>query len=70
MEPTTVTTIVMIIFAAAVIAMGIRNLFGSWEPIVRRATPEQRTEAEIEAAVRQMRRAIEAYERERGERPL
>jgi hypothetical protein len=68
MEPTTVTTIVMILFAIGVISMGVRNLFGSWEPIVRRATPEQRTEAEIEAAVRQMRRAIEDYER--GERSL
>jgi hypothetical protein len=68
MEPTTVTTIVMILFAIAVISMGLRNLFGSWEPIVRRATPEQRTEAEIQAAVRQMRRAIEDYER--GERSL
>jgi hypothetical protein len=65
MEPTTVTTIVMVLFAIAVVSMGLRNLFGSWEPIVRRATPEQRTEAEIEAAVRQMRRAIEDYERER-----
>jgi hypothetical protein len=68
MEPTTVTTIVMILFAIGVISMALRNLFGSWEPIVRRATPEQRTEAEIEAAVRQMRRAIEDYER--GERSL
>jgi hypothetical protein len=68
MEPTTVTTIVMILFAIGVISMGVRNLFGSWEPIVRRATPQQRTEAEIEAAVRQMRRAIEDYER--GERSL
>jgi hypothetical protein len=68
MEPTTVTTIVMIVFAIGVISMALRNLFGSWEPVVRRATPEQRTEAEIEAAVRQMRRAIEDYER--GERPL
>ena len=68
MEPTTVTTIVMVAFAIGVIIMGLRNLFGSWEPIVRRATPPQRSEAEIEAAVRQMRRAIEDYER--GERPL
>ena len=68
MEPTTVTTIVMILFAVAVISMGLRNLFGSWEPIVRRATPEQRTEAEIEAAVRKMRQAIEDYER--GQRLL
>ena len=68
MEPTTVTTIVMIIFAIGVISMALRNLFGSWEPVVRRATPEQRSQAEIEAAVRRMRRAIEDYER--GERPL
>ena len=68
MEPTTVTTIVMIMFAVGVISMALRNLFGSWEPVVRRATPEQRSQAEIEAAVRQMRRAIEDYER--GERPL
>jgi hypothetical protein len=68
MEPTTVTTIVMIIFAIGVISMGVRNLLGSWEPIVRRATPEQRSEAEIEAAVREIRRAIEDYER--GQRPL
>jgi hypothetical protein len=68
MEPTTVTTIVMILFAIGVISMALRNLFGSWEPVVRRATPEQRTEAEIEAAVCQMRRAIEDYER--GERSL
>ena len=69
MEPTTVTTIVMILFAVAVISMGLRNLFGSWdEPLIRRATPEQRAQAEIEVAVRQMRRAIEAYER--GERSL
>jgi hypothetical protein len=68
MESTTITTIVMILFAVAVISMGLRNLLGSWdEPIIRR-TPEQRAQAEIEAAVRQMRRAIEAYER--GERSL
>ena len=58
----------MIMFAVCVISMGLRNLFGSWEPIRRRATPEQRTEAEIEAAVLKMRRAIEDYER--GERSL
>jgi hypothetical protein len=68
MEPTTVTTIVMIVFAIGLLSMALRNLFGSWEPVVRRATPEQRTSAEIEAAVRQMRRAIEDYER--GERSL
>ena len=68
MESTTVTSIVLILFAIGVISMGLRNLFGSWEPIFRRADPEQRTKAEIEAAVRQMRRAIDDYER--GERSL
>ena len=62
MEPTTVTSIVMIVFAVGIIAMGLRNLFGSWEPIVRR-TPVSDEEAEIKAAVREMRRAIEEYER-------
>jgi hypothetical protein len=62
MEPTTVTTIVMVVFAVGLIAMGLRNLFGAWEPIVRRA-PVPDEEAEIQAAVRDMRRAIEDYER-------
>lgn len=62
MEPTTVTTIVMVLFAACLLTMGIRNLFGAWEPIVRR-TPVSDEEAEIQAAVREMRRAIDEYER-------
>jgi len=62
MEPTTVTTIVMVLFAAGLIGVGIRNLFGAWEPIVRR-TPVSDEEAEIQAAVRDMRRAINEYER-------
>jgi hypothetical protein len=63
MEPTTVTTIVMILFAAGMIVVGIRNLFGAWEPIVRR-TPVPDEEVEIQAAVREMRRAINEYERQ------
>ena len=62
MEPTTVTSIVMIVFAVGMIIMGLRNLFGAWEPIVRRS-PVSDEEAEIQAAVRDMRRAIEDYER-------
>jgi hypothetical protein len=62
MEPTTVTSIVMIVFATGLIIMGLRNLFGAWEPVVRR-TPVSDEEAEIKAAVREMRRAIEEYER-------
>ena len=67
MEPTTVTTIVMVAFAAGMIILGLRNLFGAWEPIVRR-TPVSDEEAEIQAAVRDMRRAIDDYER--GQRSL
>ena len=62
MEPTTVTSIVMIAFALGMIVVGLRNLFGAWEPIVRR-TPVTDEEEEIQAAVRDMRRAIEEYER-------
>ena len=62
MEPTTVTSIVMILFALGMIAVGVRNLFGAWEPIVRR-TPVSDEEAEIQAALREMRQAIDEYER-------
>lgn len=63
MEPTTVTSIVMVVFAAALIVVGLRNLFGAWEPIVRPARlPDD--EAEIQAAILQMRRAIDDYERQ------
>ena len=62
MEPTTVTSIVMIAFAVGMIIVGLRNLFGAWEPIVRR-TPVTDEEAEIQAAVREMRRSIDEYER-------
>ena len=69
MEPTTVTTLVMIALAAGLFALTIRAYFGSWEPQVRRPQPPHRySEAEIQAALEQMRRGIEAYER--GERPL
>ena len=44
------------------IFVGLRNLFGAWEPIIRRA-PVSDEEAEIQAAVRDMRRSIEDYER-------
>ncbi|HZA03405.1 MAG TPA: hypothetical protein VE617_02490 [Propionibacteriaceae bacterium] len=67
MEPTTVTSIVMIVFAAGMIFVGLRNLFGAWEPIVRR-TPVSEEEVEIQAAVREMRRAIADYERSQQSR--
>ena len=59
---TTVTTIVMIIFGSALIAFGLRNLFGNWEPIVKR-TPEQVREAEVQRAIRRLRDEIDRFER-------
>ena len=69
MEPTTVTTLVMIAVGAGLVAVALHAWFGSWQPEPRRAEPPRRhAEAEIQAALEQMRRGIEAYER--GERPL
>jgi DNA polymerase III delta prime subunit len=68
LEPTTVTTIFMILFAIGVITWTIYLWFSDWQPVVRRYLTEEELEAEIQAAVRQMRRAIEDYER--GDRHL
>jgi hypothetical protein len=69
MEPTTVTTIFMILFAIGVTSWAIYCWCSDWQPVVRRAlSPEERLEAEIQAAVRRMREAIEDYER--GDRHL
>jgi hypothetical protein len=69
MEPTTITTICMILFAVGMIAWTSYLWFSDWQPVVRRyLSPEEQMEAEIQAAVRQMRRAIEDYER--GDRRL
>ena len=69
MEPTTITTIVMILFAMGVTSWALYCWFSDWQPVVRRyLDPEERLEAEIEDAVRQMRQAIADYER--GERYL
>jgi type II secretory pathway component PulM len=67
MAPTTLTTIVMILFAVGLVILTAYCYLGSWQPVVRRV-PEQLSEAEIEAAMRQMRQAIDDYER--GDRPL
>jgi hypothetical protein len=68
MAPTTVTTIVMVVFALAVVGMGLYNLFGSWEPVPRRISERARLEREYERAVREMHAYLDEYER--GERPL
>ena len=69
MEPTTITTIAMILFAIGVTSWALYCWFSDWQPVVRRyVSAEERLEAEIEAAVRQRRQAIADYER--GERHL
>jgi hypothetical protein len=69
MEPTTITTIVMILFGIGVTSWALYCWFSDWQPAVRRElSQEERLEAEIEDAVRQMRQAIADYER--GERHL
>lgn len=69
MEPTTITTIFMILFAIGMITWAIYLWFSDWQPEARRYTShEEHTEAEIQAALRQMRQAIDDYER--GERHL
>jgi hypothetical protein len=69
MEPTTITTIFMILFATGVTSWAIYCWCSDWQPVVRRyVSPEERLEAEIQAAVGRMRQAIEDYER--GDRHL
>jgi hypothetical protein len=63
MAPTTVTTIVLVLFALGLLALTAYTWFGSWEPVVRRPVPRGRDQDDIEVAVLQMRRAIEDYER-------
>jgi hypothetical protein len=64
MEPTTVTTICMILFAIGVTSWALYCWFSDWQPVVRRyLSPEERLEADIQTAVRRMRQAIEDYER-------
>jgi hypothetical protein len=67
LEATTVTTIVMIIFGSALVGFGLRNLFGNWEPIVKR-TPQQIREVEVQRAVRRLRAEIDRYESDESSR--
>jgi hypothetical protein len=64
LEPTTVTTIFMVLFAIGVITWTLYLWFSDWQPVVRRYLTEDEREAEIQAAVRQMRQAIADYERD------
>jgi hypothetical protein len=68
-EPTTITTICLLLFGVGITSWAIYLWFSDWQPEVKRyLTPEERLEDEIQAAVRQMRQAIEDYER--GDRHL
>jgi hypothetical protein len=64
LEPTTVTTIFMVLFAIGVITWTLYLWFSDWQPAVRRYLTEDEREAEIQAAIRQMRQAIADYERD------
>ena len=66
MQPTTITTMLLIAFAVGLITMTIRLYFGSWEPHGPRRAPSYHYDPEIEAAVREMRQQIEDYERRHG----
>ncbi|GAA1834093.1 hypothetical protein ACFFOM_10315 [Microlunatus capsulatus] len=62
MAPTTVTTIVLVLFGLGLLAMSGWAWFGSWQPVVRRS-PQPLDDDDVEAAVAQLRRAIEDHER-------
>ena len=62
MQPTTLTTMVMIAFALGLITMTIRIYLGSWETRAPHRASSAPYDAEIEAAVREMRQQIEDYE--------
>ena len=62
MEPTTITTMVMVAFAVGLITMTIRIYLGSWEIQAPHRASSDPNDSEIEAAVLEMRRQIEDYE--------
>jgi cytochrome c-type biogenesis protein CcmH/NrfG len=62
MASTTVTTIVMILFALGVFALTAYAWLGAWDHAATRPARVQDSD-EIEVAVAQMRQAIEDYER-------
>jgi cytochrome c-type biogenesis protein CcmH/NrfG len=62
MAATTLTTMFMILFALGVTALALYGWFGSWDAAVRTFAPQDPDDAEIEAAVDELRRAIRDYE--------
>ena len=63
MQPTTITTMLLIAFALGLITMTIRLYFCDWDTRAPRRASTDSYDPDIEAAVREMRQQIEDYER-------
>jgi type II secretory pathway component PulM len=63
MAPTTVTTILLVLAGLGLLTLSGWTWLGSWQPAARRERVPDLSGAEVEQAVREMRAAIEAYER-------
>ncbi len=63
MAATTVTTILLVLAGAGLLVLSGWTWLGSWQPVGRRERARKQSAEDVERAVRQMRRAIEAYER-------
>lgn len=63
MAPTTITQLVMVALGVGLIAYTISLYFGDWDALVPHRLVKLDEQGEIDHAVRQMRRDIEAYER-------
>ena len=61
-----VTTIVLVLFGAGLLAATIRSWCGSWEPRTPHTRARERRQAEIESAVRDLRQRMRDYERNQG----
>ena len=63
MQPTTLTTLVLIAMALGILALTARAYLGSWETRTPQTVRRDREQAEVELAVRRLRREISEYER-------
>lgn len=63
MAPTMITQLVLLAFGVGVIGFTISLYFGDWETRYPRRFVQVDEAADIECAVRRMRREIEEYER-------
>lgn len=63
MQPTTVTTLVLIAMAIGILALTARAYFGSWETRTPQTALRDKQRAQVELEVRRLRREISEYER-------